>query len=231
MRIELEPGVSLLLNPADLVARELFERGRWEPETWAVIERNLPEGGTFVDVGAHIGYHTLKAARRVGSTGLVVAIEPNPDTVHQLQENVFASRADIVRVVAEACAEVETELELYSANRANTGMSSVSLENAKHAGSIESSHRVRARPLDAILEEAAVSRVDVIKIDVEGVELLVLKGARKTLVEHSPVLIVEMVDRQLEAMGASVREVTQFLGSPGYTARETLVLDVVFAKP
>ena len=129
-----------------------------------------------------------------------------------------------------ACSDSETELKLYSAARANTGMSSISRGTAGRAGTIRNVYHVRARPLDAILQEASASRVDVIKIDVEGAELLVLRGSRQTLSEHSPILIVEMIERQLRAMGTSKAEVTEFLGSFGYTLREDLGFNWMFSK-
>ena len=64
-------------------------------------------------------------------------------------------------------------------------------------------YHVRARPLDDIVADTGVSRVDVVKIDVEGAEMLVLKGAAKTLARYHPVLIVELIDKQLRSMGTS----------------------------
>ena len=77
-------------------------------------------------------------------------------------------------------------------------------------------YHVPARPLDSILKESGVNRVDVIKIDVEGAELLVLKGAQETLARYHPTLLIEIVDRQLRQMGTSAAEVTQFLTARGY---------------
>ena len=75
-----------------------------------------------------------------------------------------------------------------------------------------------ARTLDAILKEAAVSRVDVIKIDVEGAEMLVLQGARETLARYRPALIVEVMDTQLRAMGTSSVAIREYLRAAGYSA-------------
>ena len=68
-------------------------------------------------------------------------------------------------------------------------------------------YRVRARPLDDIVEESGVARVDAIRIDVEGAEYLVLKGAHETLERYHPEIIVELVERQLQAMGTSTAQV------------------------
>jgi hypothetical protein len=87
---------------------------------------------------------------------------------------------------------------------------------------------VRARPLDEIVKDAGVSRVDVVKIDVEGAEYLVLKGASKTLDRDHPVILVEIVERQLQAMGASSKQVYDLLRSHGYIARRSVQDNVEF---
>jgi FkbM family methyltransferase len=166
----------------------------------------------------------------VGPQGHVVAIEPNPETVQKLRDNIQASGDNNVAVQPVACSDSETYLDLFAAARSNTGESSLSQTNASQAGTVRNVYHVQARPLDDILETAGVTRVDLVKIDVEGAEMLVFKGARQTLAHYSPVISVELIDRQLKSMGSSVAEVTEFLRSQGYTARQTIGDNVVFAK-
>jgi FkbM family methyltransferase len=230
VRVEVEPGVSMLLDPDDLVSRTILETGQWEADSWAMIKQHLPVGGTFVDVGAHIGTYSLKAARVVGSRGHVIAVEPNPATVEQLRGNIQASGANAIAVQPVACSDSETELDLFAAMRANTGETSLSRENAQQSGSVSAVYRVRARPLDAIIRETGVSRIDAIKIDVEGAELLVLKGANQTLDRYSPILVVEVADWQLRSMGTSAAELKEFLRSRGYTPRHVLGSNIEFEK-
>ena len=216
--MEVEPGVKMLLDPDDLVARVILYDRQYEEESWAAIKQHLPVGGTFVDVGAHIGIYSLRAAHVVGAGGRVISVEPNPETVRKLRGNIQASGASVVAVQPVACSDSEAEVELFAASRENTGETSLSRENAGQSGGA-TVYKVRARPLDAILAEAGVSRVDAMKIDVEGAELLVLKGARQTLTRYSPVLVMELVDKQLHSMGTSAAEVKEFLRAQGYTAR------------
>lgn len=231
VRVEVEPGVNMLLDPEDLVPRTILVTGQWEPESWAVVKEHLPIGGTFVDLGAHIGYYSLKAARAVGPKGHVIAVEPNPDTVQKLRDNIRASGANFIAVQPVACSDSEGVVDLFAAPRSNTGDTSLSRSNAEHEGAVSAVYRVRARPLDAIIQEAGVSRIDAMKIDVEGAELLVLKGAKQTLARYSPILIVELMDRQLQSMGASEAEVKEFLRSQGYRPRRQLdYMNFEFAK-
>lgn len=216
--MQVEPGIKMQLDPYDMVSRKILETGSWEPQSVQAVADHLSLNATFMDVGAHIGYYSLKAANLVGPSGHVISIEPNPQTLPKLRSNIEASDARMVSVWPVACAESESTLQLYAAPGSNTGESSLSKENASQEGAAAAAYSVRARPLDAIVKEAKLDRVDVIKIDVEGAEFEVLKGAVKTLEEFRPVLIVEMVPNQLKSMGTSIEEVTQFLAAHGYAA-------------
>ena len=196
--------------------RTVLESGSWEEPLWRRAASDLPEGGIFVDVDAHIGTHTLRAAKRVGHNGHVLAIEPNPKTLEQLRDNIHASGASVVTVVPVACGDTETTMTLYEAGRLNTGETSLSRENAARAGPMMGAVKVRVRPLDSLVKEVGFSRVDVIKIDVEGAEMLVLRGSQETLLRYHPAVIVELDEKQLNKMGASIEEVTSFLRERGY---------------
>jgi FkbM family methyltransferase len=220
--MHVEPGVTMLLDPYDMVSGVILQTGTWEPESWRAIAEHLHPGDTFVDIGAHIGYYSLKAAPVVGPGGHVIAVEPNPETVHRLRDNIRASRANgVVSVQPVACSDTEATLELFGAPEHNTGETSLSRRNASQAGQVVASYRVRARPLDDILKESGVARVDAVKIDVEGAEYLVLKGAAETLDRYHPLVIVELVESQLQAMGTSTAQIVALLHSHGYAQRHS----------
>ncbi|MGB7722178.1 MAG: FkbM family methyltransferase [Bryobacteraceae bacterium] len=125
--------------------------------------------------------------------------------------------------------DVEATLDLFAAPRANTGETSLSHANASQGGLAVTTYRVRARPLDDIVEESGVARVDAIRIDVEGAEYLVLKGAHETLERYHPEIIVELVERQLQAMGTSTAQVVALLRSHGYAWRHSYELNAEIA--
>ena len=215
--VHVEPGITMLLDPYDVVSGSIIASGKWEQESWQALEQHLPAGGTFIDVGADIGWYSLKAAKAVGPRGHVIAVEPNPETLPKLRENIRASGAGSVIIVAPvASSDSDATLTLYAAPRENTGMSSLSLANASRLGGIDGSYQVRARRLDDIAREAGVTRVDALKIDVEGAEFLVLKGAVEILDHYRPVIIVELSDDGLKPMGSSVAEVMAFMHAHRY---------------
>jgi FkbM family methyltransferase len=216
VRVELEPGVSLLLDPNDDVARTMLvsRRSEWEPQVWAAISSGLGDGKVFFDVGAYIGYYSLKASPRLGRTGRVVAFEPNPNTLPVLRANIAASGATNVTVEPIACTDTEQTLTFFDATPGgNSGSSSLARANA---GSRTRSYTVRGRPIDDVVDELGLGRVDVIKVDVEGAELLVLRGTMKVLARHHPKVILEVVPRQLAAMNATVGQLESLLTTLGY---------------
>ena len=216
VRVEVEPGLVMTLDPDDYVGRKIIMTGQWENPTWQRIEGALAPGGTFIDVGAHIGYYSLKAAKLVGDSGTVITVEPNPVTLDVLRQNILDSQASAVELFPVACSDTDAELELFHPARSNTGVASLSASNAGLAGQVEESYRVQARPLDSIVADINPAAVNAIKIDVEGAEMLVLQGARRTLTAYDPVVIVEVIERQLDDMGTSADELVGFLADLGY---------------
>jgi FkbM family methyltransferase len=222
--VEVEPHMTMLLDPMDFVQRHIIETGVWEPETWRCVAEHIGSGGVLVDVGSHVGYYALKAAQVVGPGGHVLAIEPNPDTLQVLRANVEANGGSMIEVDPVACSDSEGRVELFAAGRANTGASSMSSTNAARGGAGKS-FWVRTRPLDALVQESRVTRVDAIKIDVEGAEFLVLKGAQQTLDRYHPVVTVEMDEDTLNNMGTSCAQVTQLFRAHGYTPRHSFATE------
>lgn len=217
VRVAVDSGVSLFLDPRDVVARSILATGFWERDTVIWIDQHLPEGGTFIDVGAHIGFHSLKAARRAGLGGRVVSVEPNPATLRELRENIHSSGASRIVIEPVACSDRRGKLELFASARSNTGMASLSSRNAERDAPETVAYAVEAVPLDEIVARQGLSRVDVIKIDVEGAETLVLRGASQTLARFRPVIVMEMLDDQLRAMDSSMLELETLMAKAGYS--------------
>ena len=229
IRVQLEPKINMLLDPNDLVTAVIISTGTWEPETLRTLESHTPPGGTFIDIGAHVGWYSLHAANRVGKAGHVIAVEPNPMTLVKLRDNIAANGdGDVITVAPVACADAEGTLTLFEAPHRNTGESSLALANASQEGQIAQSVKVRSRSLDEIVKDSGVTRVDVIKIDVEGAELLVLKRAQGVMARYRPAIVVEVVDGQLKAMGTSEKELMSFMTAQGYTAKRTFERNVEF---
>ncbi len=134
------------------------------------LRAHTPAGGIFVDVGANVGTYAMVLARHVGRGGKVIAIEPHPITHARLAFNRTASGFAQVILVAAAAGSSDGEL-MIETDGGNLGASHiVTGERSGHA------IRVPSLRLQRILDDAGVSRVDALKIDVEGYEDRVLTG-------------------------------------------------------
>ena len=215
--------MSFLLDPRDMVPLMILRSGSWQPEIWESLSPVLGEGSVFLDVGAHIGYFSMKAAVKVGKTGHVLAFEPNPETLKLLRENVAANHAENVIVEPIACTDREQTLTLYAAPVQNTGASSLSRSNADISGDqAPRAYSVRGRPIDDVVRELNLSRVDAIKIDVEGAEVYVLRGAADTLRRFHPRVVVEIVREQLANMQSTPEELAAVMKTAGYNRTKPL---------
>jgi FkbM family methyltransferase len=134
------------------------------------LREHTPSGGTFVDVGANVGTFALVMARHVGPAGKVIAIEPHPLTFARLSFNHAASKAKQVRLVQAAAGDSDGELMIESGG-GNLGATHV----VTGAASVDAI-KVPSLRLLRILDEAGVTQVDSLKIDVEGFEDRVLIG-------------------------------------------------------
>jgi len=223
VRVQVERGFSLLLDPRDLVPVTILRTRQWQPEVWNSVSPVLPEGSVFFDVGAHIGYFSMKAAVQVGKTGRVVAFEPNPEILKLLRDNVAANHFQNVIVQPIACTDREQMLTLYAAPIVNTGASSLAKQNAEIlVDQTPRAYSVRGRPIDDVVRELGLTRVDAIKIDVEGAEVLVLRGAMNTLQRFHPKLAVEVIPRQLASFQTTADDLRAVLETAGYNLSQPL---------
>jgi FkbM family methyltransferase len=176
-------------------------QGVWEADVMKLLTRTLRPGGVFVDVGANVGFHTVLAAQLVGPTGRVIAVEPASWALQILRANLWRHGLDAtVHAAAASDAAGGVRLAVDRTHRSGARLAERGVE-------------VRAARLDELVPATAV---DAIKIDVEGAEPLVLRGARR-LLELSPRLlaIVEFRDDQ-HLSGESPTEVLAFYESLGF---------------
>jgi FkbM family methyltransferase len=163
-------GLEIIIGFDWLVFNEIFHEQVYDK--FFTVE----PGDVVIDVGAHVGVFTLKAARATSEQGRVVAIEPEPTNLNLLRQNILNNGFSNITVVDKACTSHRGKVKLYLAPL-SCGASLVNpllVSSGKHI-------EVQADTLDDILSDLALSRVNFIKIDAEGSELEILKGAEKTL--------------------------------------------------
>jgi FkbM family methyltransferase len=175
------------------------------------LQRFAPPGATLIDVGANIGFFTLRFAEWVGDRGQVLAIEP-------AKENVAAL---VRRLTARGLAGRVKVLEAVAAEAAGSARLAL---NPVHPGDHRISHQgveVRAIRIDELVD-AAASPVSLIKIDVQGAEMRVLTGARRTIERFRPALLIEVDQPALCQYGTPVSVLIDFLAAQQYAAYDVL---------
>ncbi|HEY6328850.1 MAG TPA: FkbM family methyltransferase, partial [Blastocatellia bacterium] len=169
-------------------------RERYEAEL-AYLEQVLSPGKTFVDAGACYGIYTLAASKLVGPRGRVIAFEPSPEAFRVLRKNIGSNRLTNVFAYRLALAEKKGKASLYL--HPNVGCDSLGRDNSF------TDHReeTAADSLDSVLRALSIKHVDVLKMDVQGAEELVLRGACGILQSCHPLIIFEIFPEGATTLG------------------------------
>lgn len=202
-RIALTPSSSLLwsqLENGSVVAgynregyggRGVYLHRDWiEPEL-AALQHFLRTGFVFVDIGANVGVYTLKAAREVGESGVVIAAEAFIETTCRLQNNIRANKYRNVRI-RNVCVGGETKSTLLYLN--NGKPNSYGLLQSNQAESVS----VMSVSLDDLCRWEGLTRLDYLKIDAEGAESAILQGGAGVLARFRPIVQVETTKNKIE---------------------------------
>jgi FkbM family methyltransferase len=169
-------GARMRCTFRDYIQARILHFGFWEPNISALIESTLRDGDVFVDIGANIGYHTLLASKIVGKKGAVIAIEASPSTFDLLSFHIHENDARNVQLVNKAASDTPGSLILYRASPGNIGTATA----LKSRGYTEEGI-VESIPIDHILTCQERSRLRLIKMDIEGGELPVLRRFLQTI--------------------------------------------------
>jgi FkbM family methyltransferase len=197
----------------DFLGAALFYDG-FENTERLFVQRFLQSGMTVLDIGAHHGYYTLLASRKVGPQGYVLAVEASPRERERLRTHLRINRCNNVEVESRALGEVEGTAELYLVRGSESGCNSLRKPDVNQETEVL---KVPIERLDRVLQDRGIERVDFIKLDVEGAELSVLKGAARLLSrEPRPVILVEVQDIRTKPWGYAAREVVRYLSSVNY---------------
>ncbi len=195
------------------IDRYLVWSGFEEPE-FSFVGRFLQRGMTVIDVGAHRGLYTLLASKRVGESGRVIAFEPSPRERRWLKCHVRLNFCSNVRVESFAVGSRREKADLFVVGGAENWGNSLRPPAVDGA---TRKVRVDVLSLDDYMEESRVGSVDFVKLDVEGAEREVLRGARRLLNQQPrPLVLAEVYDMRTEPWGYPAREIVQLLTGVGY---------------
>jgi FkbM family methyltransferase len=196
----------------DFVGEHVFLGEYFENAEQNFLEDYLKAGMTFLDIGAHHGLYALLASRRVGPTGRVIAFEPSPREVTRLKTHLSLNRCTNVRVEQFALGKDENESELFICFGKNgSGFNSLRPPNTDHT---LAPLKVKVQSLDSYLSNQGirVEEIAALKMDVEGGELDILRGATRMLsAEKRPIIMCEVEDIRTETWGYKAKEIFDYL--------------------
>jgi FkbM family methyltransferase len=190
-----------------------FVDGRYEPNEMYALSRLLRPGMCVFDVGANAGVFTLLAAALVGE-GVVYAFEPSPRDRTRLVANVRLNALSNVRVRGEGLGSAVGKATLAVASAEHPGHNT--LGGFVYSDDAAYSVDVDVVTLDSVVAVEGLLRLDVLKIDVEGAESAVLRGATAALRRFRPIILVEAQDTSLREAGSSLHELLGLLRDARY---------------
>lgn len=229
----LSTGAKLSLPP-NLEGYGLYLHGclAGEKDTTLLLERFVREGDVFFDVGAHLGFYTFLAASLCGAAGRVYAFEPQAHYAEYLDRSRRLNGYDWVRIESAAATDTNgATITLYgSKDPGNTGMASVFAHEWVDQAA---RYVVPTVCLDEVVRREGITRVNAVKMDIEGAEMIALRGMAETLQCNPPDLIVieltppvyrfggidDGADLKQHGDAAKPLEIARFLASLGYQLR------------
>ena len=189
-------------------------RGRFENEERRFVEQILQPGMVVLDIGAHHGYYTLLASQKVGPQGRVIAFEPSARERRNLLQHLQLNACTNVQVEENALGETEGNEKFFIVNGRETGCNSLRPPVVRKSTYVV---EVPITRLDEYVQRQNLARVDFVKMDVEGAEWAVLKGATDFLERRPrPIIFCEVQDLRTRAWGYPAREIVDYLRQRGF---------------
>lgn len=180
------------------------------------LEEKIKENFIIVDVGANIGTMTVRFAK-LASLGKIIAFEPSLQTYNRLIKHIEINNLTNIIAVNQGVGYKSGAFKLYKVVETNPGMNRILPNNL--SDEVLEFEYISVSTLEKELEKLQVKKVDLIKIDVEGYEYQVLKGAEKILDLYKPMLFIELDDFNLKQNASSALEVVNFLMDKNYSIK------------
>jgi FkbM family methyltransferase len=209
-------GITVRLHPRGATASEFWAGIRCETHEVSFILRVLESGMNFFDVGANAGLFAISAAKKIGGMG-VIAFEPCSLTCDLLRQNLLLNGLAGVKVVQKALGDSVGAGVLQINARGKDGLNT--LGRATHPDAhVVGQEDVSITTVDVFMRQHNITRVDVMKVDIEGAELMLFRGARNLLERtDAPLILYEGFGFLSRGFGYHPVEILWFLESCGYT--------------
>ncbi|MFD0977936.1 FkbM family methyltransferase [Salinimicrobium gaetbulicola] len=167
------------------IERRLFENGIYEKGTLKIFNRIIESGYIIIDAGANIGLMSIHFSRLTGSNGKVFSFEPHPVTFDILKDNININQSTNIYPNQLALGSANKKGEIFERLHINRGAASLVNSDNKNG------FPIFIEKLDSYIERKSIKKLNLLKIDVEGYELEVLKGALKSIKKFKPIICLE----------------------------------------
>lgn len=202
-------GRRLRVTLSDWMGDGIFFLGEYEVFCTKIIEKHIGAGDICLDVGANIGWFTTLFSKLVGNRGEVHAFEPVPETFDLLKENVALNEsAANVFLNNFALGDEEKTSDIHIFENMPMGHSSLAAKAGQNSVTVSA----QLKTLDSYLRERKIERVDFVKVDIEGAEMMFLSGAGKLFEQATPpVIFMEMALETTKEFGYFPNDLIVFL--------------------
>jgi len=203
-------SLRLRIDRSSFMGSCIYWNGAFSPNELALLERLLEPEMVFVDVGANQGELTIFAASRV-TRGQVLAFEPVESLHRQLLDNIALNQLSNVKAHHLALSDQPGRMTLFVDRRVTDGLNEGTASFFSGGERTSPAEVAEVAVFDDVFEASGLRRLDIMKVDVEGAELFVLRGAVRSLARHRPRLILELAEGNFAAAGYTTHDLLRFL--------------------
>lgn len=193
----------------DLLTRHMLFFGSYQDDVLDSLDKFLSPGDVMLDVGAHHGLMTIFASKKVGKKGKVISFEPNMDARKILDYNLRINNTNNVTIIPIGLMNKTGIMKFYP-QKGLVSWNSSFMRDFVSQNEIIKPVLVRVQTLDKFVFYHGITP-DLIKIDVEGSEIFVLEGSKRTIKRYKPIIIMEFNELSARKAGTSIKKIVRYL--------------------
>lgn len=214
-------GDSFFLSPYYHIDRYIISFGTYDKNLHLLLERILKPGMICIDVGANLGEVTLHMASKVGVGGMVYAFEPVSPIYERLKLHIEKHvKQNIIKAFQLALSNKTGRAPIHFSDVLNDNQGLATLLDTGAEKSLTLCGEVTTTTLDEFAAQQNIRKVDLVKIDIQGAEILLLEGGRNVFTDLSPEILIEISPSDLKYASKDSRDLIRLLEKYGYTVYE-----------
>lgn len=209
-------GIKYSLDLSESIDSALYHYGFYERATSRVLRKYIRPDMTVIEAGANIGAHTFEIAKTLDEKkGIIYSFEPTEYAFSKLRTNFQLNGFKNIVLEQIALSDINEEKEIHRASSPETMPFKASWDLKTGHAKCTSLDRIKFEKLDSYVSRNGIDKLHLIKMDVDGYELKVVRGGIDTIEKHKPIMIVEF-GTTLERVGDRLEDLVELLSSQGY---------------